>query len=349
LNREQWIEELRQSLPESGEATLIVTKTAGATYLRLSRDQINQFQQYQNARQRLRRVVAASVIVLCAVLGIAFLVQADHLKRGLQARDAYIVALIQPLEQLPAQLPDFAQFDSELSGSDMVARIDALKRLVGLQDESFRFYVESTRQLIARDQESLLGSLHESGIHFELSEAHADDAAVGGIEILGGIADLTAFYLQDPLLNMLDERAELDDFISTLPLLRPLQNARVSSRFGIRRHPISGNREPHYGVDFVSYTHPQVLATADGIVRFADRDGAYGKKIVIEHPNQITTLYAHLDYIGVAVGDAVSQGDVLGIMGNTGRSTAAHLHYEVRMNGKRVDPLRLFGINNHVR
>jgi murein DD-endopeptidase MepM/ murein hydrolase activator NlpD len=348
-DRDQWINELKQSLPESGEATLIVTKTAGATYLKLSRDQIDQFQQYQNYRQRLRRVAGTSAFFLAAGLIIAFLVQAGNLKSGLQSRDTYIAALTLPLEQLAEKLPEFAQRDSDFSATDMVARIDALKRLVDLQDESFRFYVESTRRLIGRDQDTLTQSLYQAGIHFESPDADPEDLAVGGTETLDGIADLTAFYLDDPLLNMLNERAALDDFVGDLPLVRPLQNARISSRFGIRRHPISGKREPHFGVDFVSYTHRDVLATADGIVTFADRDGAYGKKVVIEHPNQITTLYAHLDSIGVAVGDAVSRGDVLGVMGNTGRSTAAHLHYEVSLNGQHLDPLRLFGINNHVR
>lgn len=353
MNQDKWIKELRQCLPESGDATLIVTNAAGASYLRLSREQIDQNQHLLQVRNRKRRMLIGSLIgsaaALCTLVITVLSVNVGMLEADADTREQYITALIQPLDELAGQLPEFASMDDSLHSPDMAARIRALKRLITLQDESFRFYVESTRQIIARDQETLLKSLQGTGIKYETADLNYFTAAVGGIEVLTSPLDLTAFYLDDPLLNLLNERADLDDFLNNLPLARPLRNARVTSHFGMRHHPIMGRREPHQGVDLVSHSHPQVLATADGIVTFADRDGGYGKKVVISHPNQITTLYAHLATFAVQTGDAVLQGDVIGIMGNTGRSTASHLHYEVHLNGQRINPLRLFGIHNHVR
>jgi murein DD-endopeptidase MepM/ murein hydrolase activator NlpD len=349
MNQDAWINDLRQNLPESGVATVIVTKSQGASYLELSREQVDQYRSLLQARKRKRQLLSGSAAAICTVIFTVLALSVSTLKSGIETREQYITALTDPLAELAQNLPEFAQLDESLHSPDMVTRIEALKRLITLQDQSFRFYVESTRQVIARDQETLLESLRGTGIDYDTAGLHHYDNAVGGTVASDGILDLTAFYLQDPLLNLLNERAYLDDFLRHLPLAHPLSNARVTSRFGVRRHPISGNRELHHGVDFVSYSHPQVMTAADGIVTFAGQNDGYGKKLIISHANEITTLYAHLASFAVQVGDAVSQGDVIGIMGNTGRSTASHLHYEVHLNGQRIDPLKLFGIYNHVR
>ncbi|MEE2860649.1 MAG: DUF5930 domain-containing protein [Pseudomonadota bacterium] len=122
--------------------------------------------------------------------------------------------------------------------------------------------------------------------------------------------------------------------IEKLPLAMPVEQAfRYTSGFGRRWGRM------HEGVDMAGPIGTPIHATGDGVVTFAGRQGAYGNLIKIEHELGTETRYGHLSRIGVKVGQRVSQGELIGAMGNTGRSTGPHLHYEVRMNGRAVDPM----------
>ena len=119
-----------------------------------------------------------------------------------------------------------------------------------------------------------------------------------------------------------------------LPLAMPVTQAfRYTSGFG----PRWGRK--HEGVDMAGPAGTPIQAPGDGVVVFAGRSGAYGNLIKIEHELGVETRYAHLSRIRVKAGQRVSQGERIGDMGNTGRSTGSHLHYEVRMNGRAVDPM----------
>lgn len=122
--------------------------------------------------------------------------------------------------------------------------------------------------------------------------------------------------------------------IEKLPLAMPVtDNFRYTSGFGRRWGRM------HEGIDMAGPVGTPIHVTGDGVVTFAGRSGAYGNLIKIRHELGTETRYAHLSRIHVKVGDQVSQGDRIGDMGNTGRSTGPHLHYEVRMNGRAVDPM----------
>ena len=122
--------------------------------------------------------------------------------------------------------------------------------------------------------------------------------------------------------------------IEKLPLAIPVtDNFRYTSGFGRRWGRM------HEGIDMAGPVGTPIHVTGDGVVTFAGRSGAYGNLIKIRHELGTETRYAHLSRIHVKVGDRVSQGDRIGDMGNTGRSTGPHLHYEVRMNGRAVDPM----------
>lgn len=119
-----------------------------------------------------------------------------------------------------------------------------------------------------------------------------------------------------------------------LPLAMPVkQSFRYTSGFGRRWG------RAHEGIDMAAPVGTPVHATGEGVVTFAGRQGAYGNLIKIEHELGVETRYGHLSRISVKVGQRVSQGDRIGAMGNTGRSTGPHLHYEVRMKGRAVDPM----------
>jgi len=122
-----------------------------------------------------------------------------------------------------------------------------------------------------------------------------------------------------------------------VPSMWPL-NGRILSRFGERQDPFSGEGAFHTGVDISAITGTPVHAAADGIVYTAEYDSGYGKMVVIDHGNGIRTRYAHLSAFEVVAGQEVRRGQVVALSGNTGHTTSAHLHFEVRMGGNAVNP-----------
>jgi len=118
----------------------------------------------------------------------------------------------------------------------------------------------------------------------------------------------------------------------------PINGARLSSGFGMRRHPVLGYSKMHKGIDFAAPTGTPIYAAGDGVIERAGRFSSYGNYVKIRHRNDLHTAYAHLSKIKVRNGQRVRQGDVIGYVGTTGRSTGPHLHYEVLVNRKHVNP-----------
>lgn len=120
----------------------------------------------------------------------------------------------------------------------------------------------------------------------------------------------------------------------------PIDGARVSSGYGMRRHPIQGYNKMHKGIDFAASTGTPIYAAGDGTVQRAGRFSGYGNYVRIRHNGQISTAYAHMSRIAkeVTSGKRVRQGQIIGYVGTTGNSTGPHLHYEVLMNGVQTDP-----------
>ena len=125
----------------------------------------------------------------------------------------------------------------------------------------------------------------------------------------------------------------------SVPSSMPLQMARLTSGYGMRNHPVLGRRRNHKGVDLAAPTGTPIFATADGIVGKAQWFSSYGLYIRIDHGADIETRYAHMSKLAVAAGQRVRQGQVIGYVGSTGRSTGPHLHYEVRIDGVAVNPI----------
>lgn len=131
-------------------------------------------------------------------------------------------------------------------------------------------------------------------------------------------------------------------------LASPLAFSRVSSGYGMRFHPISGNRRPHLGIDYAAPTGTPVRTVGDGVVQFAGRQGGYGNVVYVQHRQQKVTVYAHLSRIHVRKGQRVDQGDLIGAVGSTGASTGPHLHFEFREAGRHIDPLTIARQNEGV-
>lgn len=134
--------------------------------------------------------------------------------------------------------------------------------------------------------------------------------------------------------------------LSQIPAIQPIHNhnlIRTASGFGMRIHPVYNVPKLHTGVDFTAKVGTDIYATGDGVVESVKKSyTGYGKHVVIDHGFGYKTLYAHMSRFDVRKGQKVKRGDVIGAVGNTGTSTAPHLHYEVIRNGRKIDPANFF-------
>ena len=141
---------------------------------------------------------------------------------------------------------------------------------------------------------------------------------------------------------------ELKNAIIFLPLKPPMQYYYVSSPYGFRIHPKSKLRQMHHGIDMAGTWQEEVRAPADGYISFSGRNGSFGKSIKIVHKHGVTTLYGHLHRLKVRKGDFVTEGDIIGKMGSTGRAVGAHLHYEIKVKKKSVNPYNFISIGREL-
>ena len=124
-----------------------------------------------------------------------------------------------------------------------------------------------------------------------------------------------------------------------LKLDTPVKNISISSLFGWRQDPFTGQKALHNGVDFTAPEGTQILAAADGVVSHTEHHPSYGLMLEIDHNNDITTRYAHTSKLLVKTGDLIKKGQNIALLGSTGRSTGAHLHFEVLINGVAQNPI----------
>lgn len=147
----------------------------------------------------------------------------------------------------------------------------------------------------------------------------------------------------DEILIMAKNKSQM---LASIPAIQPISNkelTRLASGFGMRIHPIYKVKRMHTGCDFAAVRGTPVYATGDGVIRLVEvSPGGYGKEIEIDHGYGYVTKYAHLEGFNVKVGQRIKRGEMIGFVGNTGASTAPHLHYEVIKNGIKVDPVHFF-------
>ena len=209
-----------------------------------------------------------------------------------------------------------------------VTRINALgmrlTQLAHLEDGEFNF-----------EERPAVG-----GPQSERGSVAATEGAPSGSQLGSSIDALShQLSLQSQQLSLLESvlaDRELD--ASLLPAGLPVRAGYASSGYGTRSDPFSGYNAFHRGVDFAGPRGSDVLTVADGVVQFAGRINGYGNAVEIDHGNGYVTRYAHNDRNLVVVGDRVKGGQIIAKMGSTGRSTGSHVHFEVWLNGRVVNP-----------
>jgi len=246
------------------------------------------------------------------------------------------------------------------------ARSARLDKRVRELETHMAFLESSQGSLIARLNEqtetnisSLEAAVRLTGLDVNrLIQRVGGPDAVGGplIEFSGVDADGAALDLPqnaaDSTLTALEGRLErwsaLNVVLELLPISAPLDQYRISSRFGVRRDPFTKRRAMHAGLDMAGPLRSPVFATAPGEVIYVGWKGPYGRTVIIDHGHGLQTKYGHLRKILVKKGKQVAFREKIGLMGNSGRSTGSHLHYEIVFDGKPVDPAQFLKAGQYV-
>jgi murein DD-endopeptidase MepM/ murein hydrolase activator NlpD len=163
---------------------------------------------------------------------------------------------------------------------------------------------------------------------------------MGQISNMGKTRRLYRFEGHDKVVDYFDIKGQS---ARRFLLRTPVDGARISSNFGMRRHPIQGYNRMHRGVDFAAPTGTPIMAAGNGVVERASRFGSFGHFVRIRHANGYHTIYAHLSRYGAGIraGVRVRQGQIIGYVGATGAATGPHLHYEVHLNGEALNPMSI--------
>lgn len=221
--------------------------------------------------------------------------------------------------------------DPELEGVDRNDRI----RLIDQLDRIFQWKIDFTRQIQPGD---IYRVVYERQVR---PDGSTRSGTVLAAEIVNQGREVVAVFF-DPDGDGEGTWYDLDGkSVRRSFLRRPVEFSRITSRVGMRRHPILNTIRNHNGVDFAAPTGTPVYATADGTVTFRGVSGGFGNMVEIRHANGFTTRYAHLNSFapGLTVGSRVRQEQVIGTVGMTGLATGPHVHYELHRNGRVLDPL----------
>lgn len=240
------------------------------------------------------------------------------------------------LFERPLQTVDqwaMAKIDGSLMGAGRKANVPAavLTELI----RAFSYNVDFQRDLQPGDQFILQ---YDQQVTADGYRVKAGDLRYAALVVGGERMEVFRYEFEDGRIDFYDRYGKS---VRKSLLRTPVEGARISSGYGMRRHPILGYSKMHRGVDFAAPTGTPIYSAGDGVVEKVGRFGSYGNYIRIRHAGSMKTAYAHLRRFakGMTPGTRVSQGQVIGYVGSTGRSTGPHLHYEVIVNGSQTNPM----------
>ncbi len=239
-----------------------------------------------------------------------------------------------------------------LENNQLAVRVDRLQNQVeGLRlemDQSFEMQnmVATAVNLNPLDEETFAAGIGgRESLSYLDSEIPGYDSRQPFSDEFSGLGEEVNLMLRQARIQrqgyqaMLDTLSSHKDIRCKIPSIRPIDIGWVSSRFGLRDDPFTGKGRFHHGLDFSAPTGTEVRVTGDGVVVLVQHQRGLGKVIKVDHGNSVVTVYAHLNRQDVKKGDLVKRGQVIATSGNTGRSTAPHLHYEIRIQGRSVNPV----------
>ena len=220
-----------------------------------------------------------------------------------------------------------------LSGLRMGIDKKAINEMIAI----FSFSVDFQRDVWRNDNFEVL--YEEEFIKYNKASKNLGKILFANLELQSlGSLKLYRFESDKGKIEYFDENGKS---AKKLLMKTPIDGARLSSGFGMRKHPIKGYMKKHQGVDFAAPTGTSIYAAGDGIIEMKQRYKGYGKYIRIRHANGFKTAYGHISKFNKALSGRVKQGSVIGYVGSTGNSTGPHLHYEVLKNNIRINPQKL--------
>lgn len=229
--------------------------------------------------------------------------------------------------------------DSAAEAAKTIDKVSALipqaKGLAEIEARQLAFVERLTRFADARARRAE-AAMRKLNLDPKLMSRETQEAMGGPFEAVTSADDIDPRF--ERLGLSLARLAVLERALDGIPQVVPASIQSITSGFGYRRDPFNGHAAMHSGIDFKGPVGSPIFAAADGRVTFAGWKSGYGQAIEITHGNGMLTRYAHLSRIGVKVGQAVEAGATIGGLGSTGRSTGPHLHFEVRINDRAVNP-----------
>jgi murein DD-endopeptidase MepM/ murein hydrolase activator NlpD len=214
-----------------------------------------------------------------------------------------------------------------------VARLERnIKEVTTVADEKESLFATAIDELKERS-EIIEKIFHSVGIKLPL---HKENEAKNS----GGL------FIEQPAEEIDELLFKADKYLNTirhLPLGKPVSGP-ITSRFGKRRDPLNHRSAFHTGIDIRGNKGDRIYATADGVVAKACRNGGYGNYVLIDHGNGYTSSFSHMQKYAVRKGDRVERGQLIGFVGNSGRSTGPHLHYEIALNNKPINPHKFYKV-----
>ena len=200
---------------------------------------------------------------------------------------------------------------------------------------AFSFDVDFQREIRANDGFRIF---YDRLLTPEGAFAKAGDMIYGALTLRGKTLPLYRYRMRDGTVDYFNTKGES---VRKALMRTPIDGARLSSRYGRRRHPILGYTKMHRGIDFAAPRGTPIMAAGNGVVTMAGRNGSFGNYVRIRHNATYSTAYAHMKSIarGLRRGRRVRQGQIIGFVGTTGRSTGPHLHYEILRNNRHINPL----------
>jgi murein DD-endopeptidase MepM/ murein hydrolase activator NlpD len=278
----------------------------------------------------------------------------DEVTKDLERRQEMLESLgdqyLGDLSDVEAQTSATAQDTSEEAKTvkNISAMVPEAAGLARIEARQIRFAEQMTKVAQARTQKAE-AAIRQFGLNPEVLARQARSAQGGLFEPFFGKSKKD---VRDPrflkLARSLGRMDAMERALAAIPTSMPAASMVMSSGFGYRSDPFTGAAAAHAGLDFKGPIGTPILAAADGRVIAAGVDGGYGKAIEIKHANGLVTRYAHLSGLNVRTGQMVKRGDQIGRMGSTGRSTGSHLHFEVRLNGRAINPRKFLEANPDV-
>ncbi|GGE03606.1 peptidase M24 [Tsuneonella deserti] len=271
---------------------------------------------------------------------------ADDLKR----RQTFIEEMV---DSLPADAREGETVtDSTSEASKTVSKVSAAipeaAALARIEARQLAFVERLTRYADRRAERSAK-AIRQLGLDPNAMVRAAGRGAMGGpLERLSTARDGSIDPRFERLGLSLARMEALDRSLAGIPQYRPANVEMLTSSYGVRRDPFTGAAAMHSGLDFRGPIGAPIYAAAKGRVSFVGQRSGYGNVIEISHGNGMVTRYAHMSHFASRVGQEVAPGDVIGAIGSTGRSTGPHLHFEVRINGRAVNPRPFLEAAPHV-